>query len=196
MSTQRSLKKGQKASASPPDADDLAAALGVDASTLPDLSKPATRAEHERETADEWLAKLVADHAVFDLNDDEADLLAHSMFKRIDERNNGRRVRKIFSLLLFVVLHGVELRDVPTPLIPDTITRGGLSSAIHRWCTAGVFERAAQQLACLPFEDWDQTRRKQLASIVEYERRIRTAYEKRRNRRLYERATRTEGKNQ
>lgn len=189
MRTSKTKSRSSKIPASI-DADDLAC-LGIDPSTLPDLSAPAP-SHREAETAHEYLDRIVAEHASRALSDAEAELLAKAMWQRTDG-DNIRRARQAFHFVLFMLTYGVKLRDVPEILRPERMTKSGASSTVHRWAHGEYFSSAETLLNALPYSHWKPARREQLQLIVEWELRLRSAAEKRKQDRIFKLAKK-EGK--
>lgn len=189
MNTQVTLQRGKNPSS---ETDEAARLLGVDPSTLPaDLDAPtASQRDLARETADEWVARTVREHRRQGLTDAEAMLLSHALFKRVDERNGPERTKVVWDFMTYVVDYGVETRDVPHALIPERFQASGVRSALHQWFRTGIFERAQGKLDPLPFSEWSERRREQMAKIVAWELKTKHAAEKRRNKRIHDLATR------
>lgn len=167
------------------------AEFGLDPSTAPDLSQP-SRSEPP-ESPDEFADRIVREHLANDLTSDEAAILAAALWKRHD-RDVIRRTREAFRLVSFATRYGVPIRSIPDPILPERIRTSGISSTLHRWFLAGIFQRAQRALERLPFHEWSQDRREELAAVAAWEAQIIESSVKRRAARLYEQTQPKRGK--
>lgn len=175
-------------------ADELARAFiefGLDPSTAPDLSR-SSRSEPP-ESPDEFSDRIVRDHLSNDLSNDEAAILAAALWKRHD-RDVIQRTREAFRLVTFATRYGVPIHSIPDPILPERIRTSGTSSTLHRWFLAGIFQRAQRALERLPFREWSQDRRAQLAAVVDWEAIVMARSAKRRAAKLYEQTQPKRGK--
>lgn len=173
--------------------DALVRDLGLDPATLPPPgTKSLSARERERETASEYLDRIIRDHEQRALSDEEAVLLANAMWHRA-HGDNVKRAREAYRFILFLLIYGIKQQDVPDHLLPDRMSRTGVSSTIHRWVRGEYFSRAEPILNALPFSDWNETRRSELRRIVEWELKLRAKAEARKADRIFKLAT-NEGK--
>lgn len=192
MCTRKAHSRGVESPASD-DVGALALAMGIDPATLPDpKTKSLSARERERETASEYLDRIINEHARRALTDAEAVLLANAMWRRA-HGDNVKRAREAYRFILFLLIYGIKQQDVPDHLLPDRMSRTGVSSTIHRWVRGEYFSRAEPILNALPFSDWNETRRSELRRIVEWELKLRAKAEARKADRIFQLATQ-EGK--
>lgn len=177
------------------DAGDLARAgadLGIDLSTLPDLSLPSPRAARDviDESSSEYVDRICREHLRRDLTDAESVLLHSAIWKHPTYITTVDKARDIWRMVTFMRRHAIALKDIPSSMLVPGIDRRGNSSTVHRWMRAGMWSRAQEILSRLPYSEWSESRRAELDDLVTWESELAAAAEKRKAKSLHDKALR------
>ena len=184
--------RGAESPVSSDDMGDLARAMGIDPSTLPDPNAPSPSRDRYEETASEYLDRIITEHDARDLTDAEATLLISAIWVQPRASTTIDKARGIWRMVTFMRRYKIPLRSLPETIMPPWTHRTGSSSTVHRWAHAGFWSRAQAVLSPLPYSEWSQERRDELADLVEWETTLRASAEKRKAKRIHDIALRAQ----
>lgn len=191
MSTVKTQSKGASSSGDLGSLDDLAREMGLDPTTLPDLSQPApSKRDVIEETAARYTERIVEEHLRRDLRPDEAALVHGAIWinPATSQGATPDKARSIWRMVTFMRRYGVRLSDIPAVMLVPGLHRRGSSSTVHRWAHAGFWNRAQEVLSPLPFSEWSQARRDELADLVAWEESLKANAERRKAKRIHDQA--------
>lgn len=169
--------------------DDVARAMGIDPTTLPDPNTP-TRDRHV-ETPEEHLDRIITEHAKRDLSDAEATLLISAIWVG-PKMPTIERVREMWRMITFSRRYSVPLAALPVVVMPPWVHRTGVSSLVHRWMRAQFWTRAREALSPLPYAEWSQARRDELDALCEWQMDLHARSEARKAKRIHDIALRAQ----